>query len=111
MKPRFIVCAIVSVGSLFAGSAVAKTAESGLTACYEVIAPQPNALPRTPLLVDKCSGRTWLLTKSARGAGYRWARVSTEEAAPSSGAAQAKAPEQPANSRNCFTFNNRRFCE
>jgi len=107
---RFAPCLTTLAVLAFGEAAVAQSPDTGKSACYEVIPPQPNAQPRTPMLVDRCSGRTWLLAKSGRSAGYRWVRVTTDDTPPPSpGAAQAKAP--PSDARNCFTFNNRRFCE
>lgn len=106
---------LVTLSTLvFAQSASAQGPDAGKPAtCYEVIPAQANAYPRTSMLVDKCGGRTWLLTKSRRAAGYSWVRVTTDDAGPvpQASATSAKAASSPSDSRNCFTFNNRRFCE
>lgn len=114
MTFRLATCLAAFVALTCAGGAYAQGPDAAKPAtCYEVIPPQPNTQPRTSMLVDKCSGRTWLLTKSRRSAGYSWVRVTADDAAPppQTSAAPAKAASSPSDSRNCFTFNNRRFCE
>jgi hypothetical protein len=93
-----------------AGAAAAQTASAP---CFELIPARARIEPPAPMLVDKCSGRTWLLTRSARGA-FRWIAIDTESEKP-------KATDRPAtdtqpaakegDGKKCFTFNNRKFCE
>ena len=94
------------------GPTSAQPSDSG--PCFEVIAPRPNSQPRSPVLLDRCSGRTWLLVRNADGI-YRWRPIATDNAevafkAPSR--PQAQAPEIPkAAGGKCFTFDGRKFCE
>ena len=85
--------------------------------CFEIIAPHPRGEPRSPVLIDKCSGSTWLLTRTratqARAA-YHWQplqmadrRVDAAEPRP----ATSPRPAAAAAKGNCFTFQNRRYCE
>jgi hypothetical protein len=100
------------------GAALAQTAA---TPCFEFIPARPRIEPPTPMLVDKCTGRTWLLTRASRGA-YRWAAIQTEIEQPESD--KPKATDRPVTDTGpagradkegggskCFTFNNRKFCE
>ena len=100
------------------GAAGAQTATAP---CYELIPASPRVEPAVPMLVDKCSGRTWLLKRAGRGT-FRWATVDMDGDVPK---ATDRPPidDQPANKadnppatkdddgKKCFTFNNRKFCE
>jgi hypothetical protein len=98
---------------LLPGAAIAQTASAP---CFELIPARARIEPPVPMLVDKCSGRTWMLVRSGRAA-YRWAAIDTETEKP-------KATDRPAidtgpadkaakdgSGAKCFTFNNRKFCE
>ena len=65
------------------------------------------------MLVDKCSGRTWLLTRAGRGS-YRWATIDADGEMPKA-TDRPPTDKQPENKdgdgKKCFTFNNRKFCE
>jgi hypothetical protein len=100
------------------GAAVAQTASAP---CYELIPARPRIEPPLPMLVDKCSGRTWLLMRAGRGT-YRWASVDMDsdipkatDRPPTDDQPANKAETPPANKdgdgKKCFTFNNRKFCE
>lgn len=93
------------------GAAAAQTAS---TPCYELIPARAGIEPPAPMLVDKCSGRSWLLVRAGRGS-YRWATLGMEAEKP-------KATDRPVtdsqpvrkdggDGSKCFTFNNRKFCE
>jgi hypothetical protein len=69
-------------------------------ACFEIIAAQAGVQP--PILIDKCSGRTWQLVRQ-RGT-YRWTVLPRDGSAPAVSAAAAEAGK-------CFTFEGRKFCE
>jgi hypothetical protein len=74
-------------------------------ACFEVIAAQAGVQPA--ILVDKCSGRTWQLIKSRRGA-YRWTALSRDAG---DGAPPVSAAAPSTGGAKCFTFEGRKFCE
>ena len=61
------------------GAAAAQTATAP---CYELIPARPRIEPPAPMLVDKCSGRTWLLKRAGRGSvslgHHRYGRRSAE---------------------------------
>jgi hypothetical protein len=97
--------------------AVASTGDTALAQataqpCFEVMAARPGVEPAVPILVDKCSGRSWVLTRN--GKNYRWSLIATElekpklgDRAPIEGAAVAPGTGP----QKCFTFNGRKFCE
>lgn len=81
--------------------------------CFEVIPARPNVEPPVPIMIDKCSGRSWVLVRN--GKIYRWSMIATEtdkpktaDRAPMEGGGPA-APDS--GSQKCFTFNGRKFCE
>lgn len=81
-------------------------------ACFEVIPARPNIEPPAAIMVDKCSGKSWVLIRT--GKNYRWSLITTElekpkiaDRAPVEGAAPAPEPGP----QKCFTFNGRKFCE
>ena len=100
------------------GAAAAQTASAP---CFELIPARPQIEPPAPMLVDKCSGRTWLLKRAGRGT-YRWATVDMDGEMPKA-TDRPPTDDQPANKagnpaankdgdgKKCFTFNNRKFCE
>jgi hypothetical protein len=102
----------------FPGAAAAQTAPAP---CYELIPARPRIEPPAPMLVDKCSGRTWLLKRAGRG-GYRWAAIDVDEDMPKAtdrppidnqpaGKADNPSADKEGDGAKCFTFNNRKFCE
>ncbi len=51
-------------------------AQSAGAACFEVIPARPNIEPPVPIMIDKCSGRSWVLIRN--GKSYRWSLIATE---------------------------------
>jgi hypothetical protein len=92
------------------------TAQTVSTPCFEFVPVRPRIEPPSPMLVDKCTGRTWLLTRTSRGA-YRWAAILTESEMPkvtdrpATDASPAAKSDRDGGVGKCFTFNNRKFCE
>lgn len=100
------------------GAAAAQTASAP---CFELIPARPRIEPPLPMLVDKCSGRTWLLMRAGRGS-YRWAAIDVADDMPKAtdrpptdnqpaGKADIPSAEKEGDGKKCFTFNNRKFCE
>lgn len=112
-----IACAVVAASAVvlpaLSGAAAAQMASSP---CYELIPARAGIEPPAPMLVDKCSGRSWLLVRAGRGV-YRWAALGMEAEKPKAidrPATDAKPSEKAGKEEGggkCFTFNNRRFCE
>lgn len=84
--------------------------------CFEIIDPKPHGELRSHLLLDKCSGNTWVLArttiaKSRREARtvYRWVPLIVEGRDGVAG--EEKPAAAPSAGGKCFTFNNLRYCE
>jgi hypothetical protein len=101
----------VALVALPAGDALAQGAASQ-AACFEVLAGPSEMQPAGAILLNRCSGETWILVRTypspARGTpAYRWSAIIADVAD----------PKPPANSPaaatrdKCFTFQGRRFCE
>jgi hypothetical protein len=72
-------------------------------ACFEIAFPAPGNLPAGPILLNKCTGATHILTRFDRGKSgitYEWVPVAVR--APPDASAKA--------GRKCFTFDGRHFC-
>jgi hypothetical protein len=103
---------LAMIGCLIASGSDA-VAQDAAAPCYEVIPPRAKIEPPVPMLVDKCSGRTWLLSRSGRGA-YRWAVVDMEHEKPKTTdrpVTDVQPAKREGDPQKCFTFNNRKFCE
>jgi len=108
-------------------STATPAAETGRAAgsCFEIIVPQRDMQPASPLLFNKCTGATWLLVRSPAASGganrsgrpgYRWVSLEVDDPSPSAakgGTADASIPAAgPARpDEKCFEFTGRRFCE
>jgi hypothetical protein len=66
----------------------ARAQESPTNPCWEVATPGPDVARRFPILINKCTGKTWLLTKvEVREAKsglpgayvYRWRPIATDD--------------------------------
>jgi len=79
------------------------------TSCFAVIPAQAGVQPA--ILIDKCGGRTWQLTRG-RGArtSYRWAALPRDDGTRAP-ALSAVGPAPAAATGKCFTFEGRKFCE
>jgi hypothetical protein len=93
-----LVTAIVAAWGHACGSADAQDLPlGGRQDCFEVIPARPGTLPSAPLLINKCSGATYVLaTKPNDRRTYYWKPI------------QARAADDR---EKCFTYNNRVFCE
>jgi len=94
--------ATVALAALLVALVPARAQTPG--ACFEVVAAQAGVQPA--ILIDKCSGRTWQLIKSRRGA-YRWTVLSRDNGAPPVSVSAAPAT----GTSKCFSFEGRKFCE
>ena len=102
-------------GLAFGGQALAQPATAP---CFEIVPARSGIEPPVPMLVDKCSGRTWLLSRGGRRTGhdraspygYRWTLIEAEQDVAKT---TDKLPAASADKRDskCFTFNGRKFCE
>lgn len=104
-----LTCGLVLLPAVAVAQSVPPAPADG--ACYEMFAAEINTLPGSPMLINKCTGQTYVLTrapakKAAGGPTYRWLPIAMDDA-PAVKAQPATAA--PAN-RNCFTFDGRQFC-
>jgi hypothetical protein len=102
--------ALLAVLAVAPPPAMAQSAPA--TACFEMFPAETNAPPGMPLLINKCTGETYLLArvpskaKSSAG-GYRWVPIGVsdgkdEKPVPAAG---------PPAGRKCFSFEGRHFCQ
>ena len=101
----------MAVAAMLLVSASAVLAQDTGAVCFEVIPARPNIEPPVPILIDKCSGRSWVLIRN--GKSYRWSLIATEsEKAKTADRVPNEGSALPGSgSQKCFTFNNRKFCE
>ena len=74
--------------------------------------------PTNTILLDRCTGQTWILARHYQGAAkgragnvaYRWEPLSKATAEPPP-ARRPVATGPTATGDKCFTFQDRRFCE
>jgi hypothetical protein len=97
LNAAFILCALTS---LPAASQAPPPPESP---CFEIAFPAPGNLRTGPILLNKCTGATHILTRVDRGKGgvtYEWVPIVTRS--PPDASARA--------GRKCFAFDGRQFC-
>jgi hypothetical protein len=93
----------------------AQPAPSG--ACFDINRSFSGAAEGS-ILINRCTGRTWIMVASEKSRGdqlaYRWVPVAMAGAVPQPSSAVAAivtpAPAIPANPR-CFTFAGKKYCE
>jgi hypothetical protein len=104
------------VAELSAADASAQTAETQ-PHCFDVITPRNTAQPDGSLLLNRCTGQTWLLSRNARRGrvlGYRWNLLfadGDEISKPSSRPEPRIPAVVPPSTGKCFNFQGRQFCE
>jgi hypothetical protein len=107
------------VAALLGIAMAAQAAESARDfACFEIIGPQRHTEPGAPLLLNRCTGSTWLLVRSGsrNRLGYRWAPldapVMVQATQSHNGNVAPKPSETDASpTANCFFFAGRRYCQ
>lgn len=87
------------------------------TACFQVIEGSADVPPAAPLLVDRCTGETFVLTRARRGEGkaFEWVPIAKAAAGAVAEAAPAPPPRPPASAKaaskeGCFTYSGRNYC-
>jgi hypothetical protein len=103
---RFLVVYCAVAVTLLASVAGTAAQEASKTACFDIIGGIGDI---QPILLNRCNGQTWILTRSGRRSGqvaYRWTPL---------GIGPGEQPREPessaASAGKCFTFQGRRFCE
>jgi hypothetical protein len=93
-------------------------------ACYQVLAGRAGSRPAGTILLNRCSGQTWMLIQARQSVAdgidggqvaYRWSPIATADTQ------VAVNPSRPAkifvprpaspNNAKCFTFQGRKYCE
>jgi hypothetical protein len=109
---RIWACVLILPGVLWCERAAAQSEPTPplQTACFELVARQPGTPPDAPMLINKCTGKTFVLvTRSRRSqAGkpsqYVW------EPIPIADPVRDMAGSRSAG-KKCFAYDKRLFCE
>ena len=87
------------------------------TLCFDIVSPRDAALLDGSILLDRCTGQTWLLSRSGKRGGmivYRWTMLAAEGDLIRKPLARPEpsvpAPVRPSTGK-CFSFQGRQFCE
>jgi hypothetical protein len=87
------------------------------TFCFDIIATGKTVQPDGRILLNRCTGQTWLLSRIARRGGllgYRWKLLVADDVEISKPLPrpepQMSAPTRPSTGK-CFSFQGRQFCE
>ncbi len=108
---------VISLALVFPASQARAQDEAAApaSACFAVIEAKPGVLPAAPILVDRCSGQTFVLTKKRRSdpPAYAWVPIGKVEAGTTTPARPARSAASSARTQaraNCFSYNGRTFC-
>ncbi len=89
------------------------SAQPAGTACFQVLPGQTEVLPQAPLLLNTCTGETFVLIRAKRpgpkSAQFEWLEIAKPGAGSSESTKGAPAATGPARD-NCFTYNGRSYC-
>ena len=88
-------------------------------ACFEVTLAQTKPSLTDVMLLNRCSGETWLLVRTHKtdqlpqtsGFVYRWRPIAIDRAEEGNQVPPRPVPEIPKASAKCFIFDGRQFCE
>jgi hypothetical protein len=87
------------------------------TLCFDIVSPRDAARLDGSILLDRCTGQTWLLSRSGKRSGmivYRWTMLAAEGDLIRKPLARPEpsvpAPVRPSTGK-CFNFQGRQFCE
>jgi hypothetical protein len=117
MRPGLIAGSACILASLLLGqwhgaSAQSEPSQTAQKDCLEFVAGRPDTPPGAPMLINKCTGHTFVLVtkqpagpRGAKHVHYFWQRIPMRE--PPSDLASAR----PAAGSKCFAYENRLFCE
>jgi hypothetical protein len=108
---KWLVLSILfSVGPALTASANDLPASS--SACFSVIAGRPDVPPAAPMLLDGCTGETFVLRRSLGHSGrYEWVALAKGNATAAK-ASERVLPSKPpqVGKIGCFTYNARSYC-
>lgn len=93
----------LAVWALAPQPGVAQPASSAST-CFEILPAERNVVPASPILLNKCTGSTYVLTR--KRSRYEWVPIGRRE-----GPRPVPKPAKETSGRKCFYFDGREFCE
>lgn len=113
---------LLAVAGCVAGALAASAQTASPEACFQVIEGQADVPPAAPLLVDRCSGATFLLARTRRDGKTAFEWVPITKAAPGTVAESVASPAPPsppspaprskgAGRDGCFIYNGRSYCQ
>ena len=121
-RAMYLLFAVLLIES-HADDALAQPADAPASFCFNIITTRRTAQFDGAILLNQCTGQTWLLTKRQGGAsGYRWNLLIADglEINNSSPRPEVRIPARPnmetpapmhPRTEKCFTFQGRQFCE
>jgi len=88
-------------------------------ACFDVVPAQAKSSSTAAILVNRCSGETWVLVRTQEtdqrvqtgGFGYRWRPIAIDRAEAAVQPQRRPVTEPPKARAKCFVFDGRQFCE
>ena len=75
---------LIAIGIVFLSSGIGHGQERG--PCWKIVAPAQNMSPFAPMLLDRCTGKTWLMVRERipgskpASVSYRWAPILPSDA-------------------------------
>lgn len=107
--PRNLAATCVAVLGMTISADALRAQEPGQGVCFELHPAASAQPPHAPLLLNRCTGETFILVagssskkRLAAPSGYRWLPVSKGRAIP--------AVTAPAAGTKCFAYDGRKFC-
>ncbi len=101
--------------SALSGTAAAQE-RATVEACFLVIEGQADVAPNAPMLIDRCTGSTFVLTRTRRDGktAFEWVPISKATASTADQSRQQQSPGPPSAKTpirdGCFTFSGRSYC-
>ena len=87
-------------------------------ACFEVTLAQTKPSLTGAMLLNRCSGETWLLVRTHKTnqfpqttSGYRWQPIAIDRVKEAIEPPPGPVPAIPKQTAKCFIFDGRQFCE
>jgi len=109
----YLVAATFVAGLMSGALAQTPEVDQPSGACYEVMAGRVDTQTEGVILLNRCTGRTWILVRTHLA--YRWRPIPTADtqvAASPPSPPKARLPKPAAqNNPKCFTFQGRQYCE
>lgn len=101
----------VGLGMIAGASAAQAQAPPTSGPCFQVIAGQADVAPAAPMLVDRCTGETFVLVRGPRNDGkaasYVWTPLGKSAAEP---AVRPTSTAKAATKAGCFDYNGKSYC-